>query len=340
VLVDATGEPEVAVRLALAAIARRTPFVTMTVEADVTVGPVLAWMARAAGAVYTVGAGDEPAVLYELVEFARTIGLEVVCAGKGKNNRLDRTATPDGVAAEAAARGMSARMLAAFVDGTKTMVEMGTLANAAGLVPDCPGMHGSRADLGDLLTTFIPEADGGILRQRGVVDYAIGDVAPGVFAVVTTSSAPVRRDLAYLKMGAGPYYLLGRPYHLASLEVPVSVARAVLYGEATMAACAAPRAECVAAAKRDLRAGDTVDGIGGTAVYGLIDTAARCARAGAVPIGIVQRARVRRDVGRGAVLTYDDLTLDETLTIVQVRRLQDALARQGVLGAGPVAASP
>ncbi len=334
VFVDATGEPEAAARLALAAIARRTPFVTMTVEADATVGPLLAWLARSAGAVYTVGAGDEPSVLCEMVEFARTIGFEVVCAGKGKNNRLDRTATPESVAAEAAARGMSPRMLAAFVDGTKTMVEMAALANATGLRPDCPGMHGPQADLRDVLRTFVPEADGGILGQRGVVDYAIGDVAPGVFLVVATPSEPIRRDLAYLKMGEGPYYLLSRPYHLASLEVPLSVARAVLRGEPTMTAAGPPRAECVAVAKRDLHAGDVLDGIGGRMAYGLIETAEQAARAGAVPIGLVRGARLRRDVARGAALTREDVVLDETLTIVHLRRLQETLAQQGILSGG------
>ncbi len=331
VVVDATGIPDATARLALLAIGRTVPFVTMTVEADVTVGPLLGWMARDRGSVYTVGAGDEPVALFEMVEFARGIGLDVVCAGKGKNNRLDRSATPDTVAAEAGARGMSAKMLAAFVDGTKTMVEMAALANATGLRPDCPGMHGPRADLHELVRVFIPASEGGLLSRAGAVDYAIGDVAPGVFLVVTSPSAPIRRDLAYLRMGDGPYYLLARPYHLASLEVPLSVARAVLAGEATMQAAAGPVAECVAVAKRDLRAGEVIDGIGGSMVYGVIDTAEETARAGAVPIGVVQGARVQRDVPRGTSLTAADVLLDQSLTIVHLRRQQDALIRRGTL---------
>ncbi|HYM70554.1 MAG TPA: SAF domain-containing protein [bacterium] len=326
VVVDATGIPDATARLALLAIERRVPFVTMTVEADVTVGPLLAQMARDAGVVYTVGAGDEPSVLFEMVEFARAIGLDVVCAGKGKNNRLDRSATPEGVEAEATARGMSARILTSFVDGTKTMVEMAALANATGLRPDRPGMHGPRADLRDLLRTFIPSAEGGVLRHRGAVDYAIGDVAPGVFLVVTSPRAPIRRDLAYLRMGEGPYYLLVRPYHLASLEVPLSVARAALSGDATMHSAGRAVAECVAVAKRDLRAGEVLDGIGGPMVYGTIDTAERAARSGAVPIGVTQGARLLRNVPRGVALTAADVALDDALTIVRLRRRQDALA--------------
>ncbi|MGH2373624.1 MAG: NAD(P)H-dependent oxidoreductase [bacterium] len=330
-VVDATGDPETGARLALGAISHGKAFITMNVEADVTVGPLLAHQARSAGTVYTVAAGDEPSVLCEMVDFARAAGLEVVCAGKGKNNRLDRTATAASVAPEAAARAMSARMLASFVDGTKTMVELAALANATALHPDRPGLHGPRADLSDVLRTFIPEDDGGILRTRGVVEYAIGDVAPGVFLVVTTSNGAIRRDLAYLKAGDGPYYLLYRPYHLASLEAPLSVARAVIYGEVTMAALGAPLAECVAVAKRDLRAGELLDGIGGESTYGLADTAARAATAGAVPIGVTYGARVRRDVSRGTVLTNDDVALDEASTIVDVRRLQDVMARDGRL---------
>lgn len=330
-ILDATGDPDAGARLALAAIGRRKPFITMNIEADVTVGPLLSWMARAAGTIYTVAAGDEPSVLCEMVDFARAIGLEIVCAGKGKNNRLDRAATMKTVEAEAIARGMSPRMLAAFVDGTKTMAEMASLANATGLQPDRQGMHGPRANLADLLTVFVPQGDGGILQRRGAVEYAVGDVAPGVFVVVSSSSESVRRDLAYLKAGAGPYYLLYRPYHLASLEAPISVARAALFGESTMSAIGAPVAECLAAAKRDLREGEVLDGIGGETVYGLIDTAAGAAAAGAVPLGVTHGARVQRDVPAGAVLTEADLALDGRLTVVSLRRLQDAMARRGTL---------
>ncbi len=331
VLVEATGDPEAGVRLAFAAVTSTKPVVTFNVEADATVGPLMAWLARRAGALYTVAGGDEPSVLCEMVDFARAIGLEVVCAGKGKNNRLDRTATAQTVEAEAAARGMSARMLAAFVDGTKTMVEMAALANATGLVPDTPGLHGPVANVADLLRTFVPESDGGVLHRRGVVDYAIGDVAPGVFVTATASTAAMRRDLAYLKMGEGPYYLLYRPYHLASLEAPLSLARAVLDREVTMAAAGPPLAECVAVAKRDLGRGEMLDGIGGATVYGLAVPAGWAAEAHAVPIGIVGRARMLREVARGTVLAEADVLLDDGATIVHLRRLQDALVRQGML---------
>ncbi len=330
-VMDATGEPEVGAQLALMAGEQGKPFITMNIEAEVTVGPILAAFAREAGTTYTVAAGDEPSVLAELVDFARLLGLEVVCAGKGKNNRLDPSATPATVAAEAHARGMSPRMLAAFVDGTKTMAEMAALANATGLRIDRPGMHGPRADLADLLRVFIPAADGGILTRRGVVEYAVGDVAPGVFVVVAAGDEGARRDIAYLKLGEGPYHLLSRPFHLASLEAPISVARAVLYGEVTMAAAGPPLAECVAMAKRDLVAGDALDGIGGATVYGQAVDAAEARRERAVPIGLIAGARMRRNVPRGAPLNEDDVALDESQTIVALRKRQDAwAARQSI----------
>jgi predicted homoserine dehydrogenase-like protein len=331
VLVDATGDPEAGARLALLALHGQKTLVTMNIETDATVGPVLAFLARASGSVYTVGFGDEPAVLCEMVDFARVVGFEVVCAGKGKNNRLDRTATPASVEEEARARGMSARMLAAFIDGTKTMLEMTALANATGLGVDCPGMHGPEVDLAHLLEVLVPESRGGILQRSGVVEYAIGDVAPGVFLVVTTEDLFLRRDLAYLRLGEGPDYLLYRPYHLASLELPLSIARAALDCEVTMQAQGAPKVDCVAVAKRDLAPGEVLDGIGGETVYGRAEDAEGARALKHVPIGLVDGARVRRAVPKGEPLTEEDVVLDEGKVVVQLRRLQDTLVAAGIL---------
>ncbi|MER3459781.1 MAG: hypothetical protein C4303_00815 [candidate division GAL15 bacterium] len=330
-VVEATGDPEGGCRIALLTLRERKTLVTMNVELDATVGPILAYLFRAAETAYTVGLGDEPAVLCEMVDFTRAMGLEVVCAGKGKNNRLDRDATPATVSSEAARWGMSPRMLAAFVDGTKTMMEMAALGNATGLTVDCAGMHGPVVSRDELVRVFVPEANGGILTRRGVVDYAIGNVAPGVFVVVRADDESIRRDLEYLRMGSGPYYALYRPFHLANLEVPLSVARAVLDGEVTMQAQGAPLVECVAVAKRDLASGEELDGIGGETVYGLADEAERARAAGAVPIGIVSGARTRREIRKGEVLTYDDVQLNEESIVVQLRRLQDVLVLSGVL---------
>src|SRR3972149_1538874 len=141
------------------------------------------------------------------------------------------------------------------------------------------------AALADLLSVFIPRIDGGILSRRGVVEYAVGDVAPGVFLIVAADNDAARRDIAYLKLGDGPYHLLSRPFHLARLEAPLSVARAVLYGEAMVAAAGPPVAECVAVAKRDLAPGDVLDGIGGATGFGFAVAASDARREGAGPIG-------------------------------------------------------
>ncbi|MBI2164444.1 MAG: hypothetical protein HYU32_10040, partial [candidate division NC10 bacterium] len=180
VVVDATGIPLPAALTAARAIEARKHVVLLTVEADVTVGHLLHRRAAEAGVVYTGAAGDEPAATKELVDFARFLGFEIVCAGKGKNNPLDRRATAQSLEAEARAGGINPRMLAEFVDGTKSMVEMACLANATGLVPDVRGMHAARATPAELARVLIPIEDGGILKRRGVVDFAIG-VAPGVF---------------------------------------------------------------------------------------------------------------------------------------------------------------
>ena len=157
---------------------------------------------------------------------------------------------------------MNPKMLAAFKDGTKTMVELAAMANATGLVPDVPGAHGARVDVADLNKVFVPKEDGGILSRRGCVDYSVGKVAPGVFAIVTSDDPHIRADLKFYSMGDGPYYTIYRPFHLCSIETPQAVAEAVVYGESVLKPQSMV-AELVAVAKRDLKAGQKVDGIGG-----------------------------------------------------------------------------
>ncbi len=322
IAVEATGIPEVGARVAHQAILARKHVLQMNVEADATVGYLLRRMANAAGVVYTLTSGDEPGATMELYDFATSIGFEVTCAGKGKNNPLDRTATPDDVAARAAEQQMSAKMLASFVDGTKTMVEMTSLANAIGFVPDVPGMHGPEVTPDTIADVYVPVDEGGVLGQNGVVEYGRG-IAPGVFVVFTTDHPKIVRDLRYLKVGDGPYWALYRPYHLTSLETPISIARAVLSGDTTIATDRPPTAETVAVAKRDLEAGETVDGLGGYSVHGLIHRVSSAREAGMLPLGLAPGSVLRKPVARGQTLTYDDVELDESLTIVHLRRLQD-----------------
>lgn len=336
-IIEATGVPDLGARIAFAAILGRKHIVLLNVETDVTVGPILKRLADLAGVVYTGAAGDEPAATLELFHFAQALGLTVLCAGKGKNNPLDHAATPDSLAAEARAKGTAPKMLCSFVDGTKTMVEMAALANASGLPPSRRGLYGPSTSVDQLARVFAPRAQGGILDEAGVVDYAVGDVAPGVFLVFTSELPVVVDELRYLKMGDGPNWALYRPYHLTSIETPLSVARAVLRGEATIAPTHGMVAEVGTVAKRALRAGERIDGIGGFTVYGTIERAATARAERLLPLGLAQGATLRHDIAQGQTLTYDDVVLDEAQSVVQLRRLQDQWLGHPTPVAQPVA---
>ncbi len=292
VVIDATGNPNVGAQFALDAIAHGKHVVMLNVEADVTIGRYLHQAAKSAGVVYTGAAGDEPAATLELIGFAQSIGLEIVCAGKGKNNPLKFDAVPADYEAEAKARNMNARMLVEFVDGSKTMVEMVAIANCTGLVPDIPGMHGPAASREDLASVLIPREDGGLLSRRGCVDYSIGKgIAPGVFCVVTTDHPRLKERLIDLKVGKGPYFALVRPYHLTSLEAPLSAARAVLHRHADMVPLEQPVAEVTTLAKRDLKPGETLGRIGETDYRAWAMTHAGARNVNAIPLGLAQAPR-------------------------------------------------
>jgi predicted homoserine dehydrogenase-like protein len=220
---------------------------------------------------------------------------------------------------------MNPRMLVEFVDGSKTAVEMVAIANAAGLKPDIPGMHGPVAPLAELQDYFCPREDGGILSARGAVDFTVApDVAPGVFAIAEMRHPRVRERMNDLHLGPGPYYAFTRPYHLTSLEVPLSAAAAVLTGHCTMRPLAIPSAEAGCVAKRDLEPGETLDRIGQYTYRGFALARADAIARRALPIGLAQGGRVTRPVRRGDLLSHDNVAIDESLTIARVRRLQDA----------------
>lgn len=331
VIVEATGVPEVGARVAYEAINHKKDIVMMNIEADVTVGPLLAKLARDTGVVYTVGAGDEPSVIKGLCDFAMSLGFQVVVAGKGKNNPLDRETTPKSLEKIALSKKMNPKMLTEFVDGSKTMIEMTALANATGLVPDIRGMHGPKCSINDLSSVFTLKKEGGILNQYGVVEYALGDVAPGVFAVITTDNPHLRENMDYLKMGSGPNYLLYRPYHLANIEVPLSIARAIFYHEPTLQAKGSLVAETITVAKRNLKRGEKLDGIGGYTVYGSIEKADVARREKLLPLGLAQGAIIKKSISRGNYITYDDVELDSSSFLLNLRKTQDRLFQGGWL---------
>jgi predicted homoserine dehydrogenase-like protein len=284
--------------------------VMMNVEADVTIGPYLMSAADRLGVVYSVGAGDEPSSCMELIEFATALGYRIVAAGKGKNNAFNRDAVPDDYREEATRRNMNPRMLVEFVDGSKTMVEMACIANATGLVPDVPGMHGPSADRDQMAKVLIPRADGGILNRKGVVDFTVGKgVAPGVFVIVEAEHPRIIVRMVDLHIGKGPYYAFFRPYHLTSLEVPLTAARIALYGKADMVPLARPVAEVCAVAKRDLTAGETLDDYGMFMTYGEAANAEEMCADRLLPEGLVAGCKLLRDVPKDQALSYDDVEL-------------------------------
>lgn len=328
VVVEATGIPEVGAVVCQDAILNNRHIVNMNVETDATIGFYLTKLAASAGVVYSLASGDEPGSIKELYDFADALGFEIVCIGKGKNNPLDRTANPDTVAKKAEAQEMSAKMLASFVDGTKTMVEMTSIANGTGFKPEIRGAHGPKCSVEELPKVFVPSSDGGILQGKGAVDYAIGP-APGVFVIITTDHPKIAADLRYLSLtGHGDYWSLYRPYHLANLETPIAIARAVLYGEATLASPSPPVAETIAVAKKDLVAGETIDSLGGYTVYGLIERHDRARESGLLPLGLAPGAILQTDVKRGDPLRYEEVELQGDQTIVHLRALQDKLIEQ------------
>jgi predicted homoserine dehydrogenase-like protein len=221
---------------------------------------------------------------------------------------------------------MNPKILTSFVDGTKTMVEMAAVANATGLVPDVPGMHGPKVELQELVDSFIPAADGGIFSTRGCVDYTTGPIAPGVFAIVYSDDPHIRKDMKFITKAEGPYYLHFRPYHLCNIETPQSIAEAVLLGERTVT-CEQMTAEVVAVAKRDLKAGERIRGIGSGDMFGRIYKYAEARAQRAIPMGIAPDGIVRADVQKGEALTEENFAPDRSTFIYQLRGMQDSLLK-------------
>jgi predicted homoserine dehydrogenase-like protein len=326
VVIDATGRPTAGAEIGLAAIRAGKHLVMMNVEADVTIGPYLKREADRNGVIYTIGAGDEPTATMELIEFVTALGYPIVAAGKGKNNPFRPEAVPDEYREEATRRNMNPRMLVEFVDGSKTMVEMAVIANATGLTIDVPGMHGPEATLQTLPDVFRPQAEGGILGQKGVVEYTTGKgVAPGVFVVVELDHPRLCERLHDLKLGGeGPYYSFYRPHHLTSLEVPLSAARAVLHGKADMVPLPKPMVEVCAVAKRDLHPGERLDAIGETCYRSFVLRVDDARRQRAWPVGLLDGGKVNAPVARGALITRDKVIVDGSSLLARIRAELDS----------------
>lgn len=332
IVVDVTPSPASGAETAYSCIRHGKDVVLVNIEADVTVGRILKKLASEARVLYTVSSGDEPGCLMELFDFVSTLGYEPIVIGKGKNNPLDPSATPEKVAESARRAGKDPYQVASYVDGTKTMFEMACAANATGCKPLQRGMIGpevgtdGRPPLQAVSEIFALAEDGGVTGFPGAVDFVQGpSLAGGVFVTVRIRDERIRADLEYLKVGKGKYYTFFRPYHLWFLEAPISVARAHLYHQTTLVPLDRPAAEVMTIAKRALQAGERLDEFGGYTFYGVIERAEVARGLNALPVGLAPGAKTVRPVAAGEIVTWDDVRLDEASLVVRLRRQQDAL---------------
>jgi predicted homoserine dehydrogenase-like protein len=327
IVVDVTPSVFIGAETAYACIQNGKNVVMVNIEADVTVGRILHKMANDSGVLYTVSSGDEPGCLMELWDFVSTLGYEPIVIGKGKNNPLNPSATPDTVIESAKKANKDPYQVASYVDGTKTMFEMTSAANATGCLPMQRGMCGPEADLTTVSQIFALAEDGGIARFPGVVDFVQGSsMSGGVFITVRIHDERIRADLAYLKVGSGKYFTFFRPYHLWFLEAPFSVARAFLYGQKWLVPLDHPVADVMTIAKRDLRPGEALDNFGGYTFHGMNDRADVARNLNALPVGLAPGARLINPVPKGNIIKWDDVRLDDNSTAVRLRRQQDLLA--------------
>ncbi len=346
VVLEVTGSPAAGVRHARAAFANGKHIVMVNVEADALAGALLAREADAAGVVYSMAYGDQPALVCEMVDWARACGFEVVAAGKGtKYLPAYHAATPATVwdhygltADQAQAAGMNPQMFNSFLDGTKSAIEMAAIANATGLAPPADGLAFPPAGMDDLQDVLRPRADGGVLPAKGLVEVVScldrdGSPVPrdlrwGVYVVFEAPNAYTRACFAQygLKTDAsGRYAALYRPYHLIGLELGISVLSAALRGEPT-GRTGSFSGDVVAVAKRALKAGESLDGEGGYTVWGKLVPARASLDAGALPIGLAHGVTLKRDIAEGATVRWADVAIDEGREVVQARRRMEQLS--------------
>ena len=311
-VIEVTGTVELAAGVALDAIDHGKHVVLMNAEVDGTVGWALQQRAARAGVVVTNADGDQPGVTMNLYRFVTGIGVRPVLCGNVKGLH-DPYRNPTTQQAFAERWGQSPQMVTSFADGSKISFEQAIVANATGMRVARRGMHGPTVEPG----THVREAADRfpleeLLESPGIVDYVVGaEPSPGVFVLGTHDNPVQRHYLELYKLGPGPLYCFYTPYHLCHFEVPTTVARAVLFGDAALSPSAPPTVEVVAAAKQDLAGGNVLDGIGGYLTYGLAENADVTAAERLLPLGLAESCRLTREVPRDQVLTYDDVEVPE-----------------------------
>lgn len=329
VVVEATGAFDYAAQAMVAAIDARKHVVLVNAELDGTVGPILKARADAKGVCYTAADGDQPGVTMNLARHVKGMGLKVVLAGNIKGLQ-DRYRTPETQAAFADKWGLKAHMVTSFADGTKISFEQTVIANGLGMGVAKRGMVGPDfsggnpgaplVQLEETIASLAPYID---LKGPGIADFVVGArPGPGVFVLATTDDPKHKKHLAYMKMGDGPLYCFYTPYHLCHFEVPDTIARAALFQDATLAPLGAPTVGVITLAKRALKAGETIDPIGGFLTYGQCENAPVIARERLLPIGLAEGCTLKRDIPRDAALTLDDVAFPQERLIDRLYREQ------------------
>jgi predicted homoserine dehydrogenase-like protein len=321
VIVEVTGTVEASVAVVLDAIDHRKHVVMVNAELDSLVGPILNERARQAGVVLTNTDGDEPGVAMTLLRYLRTLGLRPVAAGNIKG-MVDYYRNPDTQQAFAKQNDQDPRKVTSFADATKLSMETTVLANATGFRAGRRGMYGPSCKHVQEIAERLP-ADA--MLDTGLVDYALG-AAPhtGAFVVVHEDSPLKKAQLAYYKLGNGPFYVFYTPFHLPHIQIASTIGRAVIYRDPTVAPMGGPVCEVVTIAKRDLKAGERLDGVGGFCAYGLIENATEARASEALPIGLSENCVLLRDKRKDDVVSFDDVELPAGRRVDALWREQQA----------------
>lgn len=348
IVIDATGSPAAGIRHTLLCCAHRKHIIMVNVEADALAGPLLARRAAEAGIIYSMAYGDQPALIAEMVDWARTAGFDVVCAGKGtKYLPVYHQSTPEtvwghyGFSEEQVNSGdFNPQMFNSFLDGTKSALEMGAVANACGLTPSADGLAFPPCGVDDLPSVLRPVSAGGILPHSGSVEVVSSlerdgrpvfrDLRWGVYVTFEAPSDYVRDCFAQYGLktdSSGRYATMYKPYHLIGLELGISVANIAVRGQATGNTMEF-RGDTVATAKRDLKAGEKLDGEGGYMVYGKLMPAVDSLNCEALPIGLAHNIVLQRPVAAGQTVRWSDVAIDTGRESIQVRREMEALFRK------------
>jgi predicted homoserine dehydrogenase-like protein len=320
-IIEVTGQVEFGAQIALKAIENGKHVILMNAELDATLGPILKVYADRAGVVITDTDGDEPGVAMNLFRFVKTMGYRPVAAGNIKG-LIDHYRTPDTQKEFAAKYNQSARMVTSFADGTKLSLEETILANATGFRVGQRGMYGPAcADVREAAKLFPPEQ----LLNGGLVDYVLGaEPRTGAWVLGYTEHPVKQFYLDLFKLGSGPFYCFYTPYHLPPLQLPSTVARAVLFHDATVAPQGAPVCGALTAAKRDLKAGEVLDGIGGFTSYALIDNADVFYAEDLLPMGLSEGCRLKRNVPKDQAIRNSDVELPPGRLCDKLRAEQNA----------------